>query len=251
MHLKRALLADEIVVEFLLPKKSSSKVMIFCNGLPSGSEKQTLLKKMSRLGYWVFHLRYRGTWESTGNFLDHAPEKDVWDVIEAIKKGFVDVWEKEEYQIDPSEVIVVGASFGGTVAILSTKDPRVQKAIAFSPVVDWTQSTPEEPMDYLEEVIHSGYAGVYRFSQEDWMRLSRGEFFQPMAEVADLDREKIFVIQAKDDSVVPFDSVQRFVSVLGCQHLFLRTGGHLSTSLLTSSFRSWRLARQVKHFLHS
>ena len=249
MHLKRALIAKEIVVEFLPPKKPSSKVMIFCDGLPTSSSKEKLIRAMSKAGYWAFHLRYRGTWESAGTFLDHPPEQDVWDLIDALPKGFVDAWEGEEYHIDPEQVVVVGASFGGTVAVLSAKDERVHKAVAFSPVVDWTQSTPDEPMDYLEQVILQGYPGAYRFAHEDWLRLSRGEFSQPMAEIADIDRKKIFIIHAQDDKVVSIETVKRFVAGLGCKHLFLKRGGHLSSSLLTFRWPLWRLIRRVRKFL--
>jgi len=244
MHPLRTTFVGEIVAEFLLPRHNSSRVMILCDGLPTLPGKHDVMHYWSRKGFWVFHIRYRGTWESGGHFLDHAPEQDIWDVVRALPTGFVSAWEKQEYRVIPSQVVVMGASFGGTAAILSTKDPCIDKAIAFAPVVDWTAPC-EECLDELEQVIVKGYGQAYRFSHEDWMRLNAGSFFQPMAEIPELDAKKIMVVHAKDDKVVSFDSVERFATVSRCQFISRRTGGHLSTR----ESIHWPLSSRIQSFL--
>lgn len=247
-HLQRTQLADGIVTEFLPPKKPSQKVMIICDGLPSlPGRKGKVMRYWSKRGYWVFNPRYRGVWESRGRFLAQSPEQDVWDLIKALPQGFVSAWDGERYVIDPEQVVVMGSSFGGTAAIMASRCDCVDKAIAFAPVIDWSAKGTSEPMDWLEKVVVDGYGDGLRFAHEDWMRLSRGEFYQPKAEVGTLDPSKLFVIYALDDEVVPSDSVQAFLERLPCLSEERKKGGHLSASLSMG----WRLSRKLRRFLTS
>ncbi len=226
MHLLRTRFKNEILTEFLPPKKESRDVIILCDGMPTVPSKKKMIKKLSKKGFWVFHPRYRGTWESNGNFLDHPPEQDIFDLVDELPKGFTSVWEKKEFHLNPNRIFVLGASFGGTTALLASKDKRVTKVIAISPVIDWTVEAPDEPMSDLEKIINSGYGGAYRFKHEDWLKLSRGEFFQPKSVIKDLDPKKIFLLHAEDDRVVPIEPAKEFVKELGCEYKFFKTGGH-------------------------
>ena len=79
----------EIIAEFLPPvrKGKTRRVIILCDGMPSVPAKQPLAEFLARQGYWVFHPRYRGAWESGGNFLEKSPVEDIADVISGITKG--------------------------------------------------------------------------------------------------------------------------------------------------------------------
>ncbi len=225
MHLKRARFGKEIVAEFLPPKKSSNKVLVFCNGLPTVPSNARQVKYFSDRGYWTFHLRYKGTWESGGRFLDHSPEEDVWELIDALPNGFTSIWDGEEFSVTPSEVVVFGSSFGGTTALMASRSEKVDKVVALSPVIDWTRDA-EEPMGWLKKVIEQGYGQTYQFSDSDWERLAKGEFFQPAAVTEEFTPKKIFLAHAQDDTVVPMAPAQAFVQTVPCKHVFLKNGGH-------------------------
>lgn len=245
MHLYRTTFVGEIVAEFLPPKHPSNDVVILCDGLPTELSKKRLVEWLSKKGFWTFHVRYRGTWESGGRFLDHPPEQDILDVIQALPNGFTDAWSGESFALQPGRVCVIGASFGGTVALMASLHAVVQKVIAISPVVDWTVDA-DEPMDWLERVIQNGYFGAYRFSHEDWMRLSRGEFFQPIAHVDTFDPGKIFLVHALDDRVVPIGPARTFVEQVKCAYRFYETGGHDLRPKLLRWPSSSRLLRFIR-----
>ena len=61
----------QIVAEFLPPTRprKKQKVIILCDGMPSMPRKQALMEFLAAKGYWVFYPRYRGSWESGGQFL--------------------------------------------------------------------------------------------------------------------------------------------------------------------------------------
>ena len=137
MHTLRTRFKKEIVTEFLPPRKKSSKVIILCSGMPSVPYKPDLMEFFSKKGYWVFYPRYRGSWESGGQFLKISPHQDIIDVIDSLPKGFKDAWGGKIYKVRPSKICLFGGSFGGPAAILASLDKRVNKVIAVSPVVDW------------------------------------------------------------------------------------------------------------------
>jgi hypothetical protein len=245
MRAKRVCVADGIVCDILPPKKQSKKVMIFCSGLPSMPGKDRALVFARKHGYWGVNFRYRGTWESSGRFLAHSPEQDVFDVIESLKGELVDVWSEEVFKIDVEAIVVVGASFGGAVALCCANDPRVKKVVALSPVIDWTAQSQTEPPEYLLRVIQKGYGGAFRFTDQDWERLFCGEICQPKLFEEAIDSAKVLVIFTKDDAVVPFGPTQEFVKNIDSKAVCLKKGGHLGSS----SVMDWKIGRAIRRFL--
>ncbi len=120
--------AKEIVAEFLPPacppkfrraklgrarKTKRQKVVIICSGAPGVPSKRGLVEFFSKKGFWAIYPRYRGTWESDGVFLRKSPEQDVLDIIDALPRGFVDLWSGKKYRLVPDDIFIVAGSFGG------------------------------------------------------------------------------------------------------------------------------------------
>ncbi len=221
--------------------------MIFCSGVPGSPDKDDVLEFWAKKGHWTFFPRYRGTWESGGTFLSVSPEKDVFDVIESLSSGFEDYWSGERYQVTPKSIVVVGSSFGGPAAILASRDPRVNKAICLSPVVDWKEEDKTDPLDDLYKLIHEAYGAAYRLNKRSWNKLVRGNFYNPVKHIGEIDGRKIMIFHARDDDVVSIKPVAKFASKTGCHFVVLNKGGHLSSSLLMSK----RYYRKIKQFILS
>src|SRR5947209_18180919 len=103
----------EIVAEFLPPVRARKRqrVIILCDGMPSVPRKQPLMQFLSAKGYWVFYPRYRGAWESGGQFLDRSPHEDILDVVAELPKGVRESAFGREFQLSPDEIFVIGGSF--------------------------------------------------------------------------------------------------------------------------------------------
>lgn len=242
----------DIVTEFLPPHRGgSSCAIVLCDGLPSVPSKYPVLNYWSKRGFWVFHPRYRGTWESAGNFLDHDPTEDILDVVQAVRTTtLVSIHDGAEFIPHVTEVIVVGASFGGTAAILSSLHSEVDKVIAISPVIDWAAELENtvEPLTEHKNYIHAGFGEAYRFSDSDFDRLGNdSQFFNPIAHVSEFDPKKLFIIHAKDDMIVSLSAVEQFIEVVGCAHAMKKYGGHLSSSVSTRFF----MGRSIRQFISS
>jgi len=246
MYLYHTTFKNEIVAEFLPPKNlTSKKVIILCDGLPSMPDKNKLVKFLAKKNYWVFHMRYRGTWESSGEFLVNSPVQDVLDIIDELSKGFSEVWGGQEFKVDPESVFVMGASFGGTTALMSSLDSRIKKVVAICPLVDWKDESGEESNDYLKNILRQGYPGSYRFSKENWDKLVKTDFFNPIDYADKFDSSKILSIHAKDDKIVMYSGVEKFMKKIGVQFITRKKGGHLSSSIIMNFF----IFRKIKKFL--
>lgn len=233
----------DIVAEFLPParKTKRDRVILLCDGMPGLSSKQGLLRFLSSKGFWAIHPRYRGCWESGGWFLRKEPQVDLSDILDELPKGLREAAFGRRFRIEPEEVFVIGGSFGGAAAILSTLDPRVTRAAAVCPVVDWRAARKGERKEtskgypaYLKEAFGNGY----RFRPSDWAKLSRGRFYNPVARAGELDPAKLLMFHAKDDPFIPWRSVAAFAKRTGAPLRLFKRGGHLSTDRTVR--RQWK-----------
>src|SRR5690349_8209155 len=114
----RTRIKKDIVAEFLPPVRRSrkQKVIVLCDGMPSIPRKQGLASFLSDKGFWVFYPRYRGAWESGGQFLARSPHQDILDAIDALKKPIIDVTFGKRFRVEAEEIFVIGGSFGGAAA---------------------------------------------------------------------------------------------------------------------------------------
>ena len=178
--------------------------------------------------------RYRGTWESGGSFLKRSPHQDILDITDSLEAGFIDLWNKKKYAIRNPNVFVIGSSFGGPAAILSSLHPKVKKIVALSPVIDWNNESELEPIDWLGEFTRSAFGNGYRFEQRDWDKLKSGKFYSPLAAQNKLKGANILLFHAKDDEVVYYEPTKVFSVKTNSTLVTLKTGGHLSISQIST-----------------
>lgn len=244
MFMHRTRLRRDIVAEFLPPARprKHDRVIILCDGMPGMPRKQSLCEWLSKKGFWVFYPRYRGAWESDGQFLARSPHEDILDVIGELRKPITELAFGNKFLLDPQEIFVVGGSFGGAASILCSLDPRVKRVIANCPVVDWSILRASEKAETSNPsyvgYIRSAFGNGYRLTERNWKKLYTGTFYNPMHHAAEIDPNKILMFHAKDDPYVPWRSVHRFANKTGVKLKLLLRGGHLSTEWVLQKY--WR-----------
>ncbi len=242
----------EILAEFLPPARISKKqrVIILCDGMPSVPRKQPLAQWLSQKGYWVFYPRWRGAWESDGQFLQRSPQQDLSDIIDELPKGIREVAFGQKFKLSPDEIFVIGGSFGGAAAILTSLDPRVKKVIANCPVVDWSILDEEQKKETSNKsyvaYVREAFGNGYRLSEKNWNKLRSGTFYNPIHHIKDFNPAKILMFHAKDDPYIPWKSVSRFASSAGIKLRLLPRGGHVRTEYIVQTYWS-----QIKSFFDS
>ena len=243
---------NEIVAEFLPPARARKKqrVIILCDGMPSIPRKQALVECLAGKGFWVVYPRYRGAWESGGEFLQRSPHEDVLDVVDELPKGLVEIAFGRRFPLMPDQIFVVGGSFGGAAAILASLDRRVNKVVANCPVTDWTildrSEKVETAAENYAEYIREAFGNAYRLSDANWEKLRSGSFYSPWHRRGEIDAAKVMIFHAMDDPHVPFDGSVRFAEKTGVLLKPVKRGGHLSTEFVVR--RYWE---RIKKFLDS
>lgn len=235
----RVRFAKDIVAEVMFPEKQTGKVAILASGLPSSPSKNKVLQFLAAQGYVAIFPRYRGTWESEGNFLEKSPALDIHDVILDIAKRKIikDLFSGETKHVRVTVIHLFGSSFGGPAVLLNSHLPIVKKIIAISPVIDWKKDGEDEPFDFFVRFTKECFGDAFRTKHpKDWQKLVKTDFYNPIQHTPSIEGKKIFIIHTKDDKVVPYQPLVQFVENTHSTYYLKPKGGHLSLSHLTHSF---------------
>ncbi|MGA9978412.1 MAG: alpha/beta fold hydrolase [Candidatus Sulfotelmatobacter sp.] len=242
----------QIVAEFLPPSRlrKAQKLIILCDGMPSIPRKQSLSEFLAAKGFWVIYPRYRGAWESDGEFLATSPHEDILDVLDELPKELKEIAFGQRFRLAPDQVFVIGGSFGGPAAILLSLDPRVKRVVANCSVVDWsilaTAEKAETANANYAEYIRQAFGNAYRLSDANWNKLRGGTFYSPWHHRKEIEGSKVLMFHAKDDPNVPYERTRLFAEVTGATLKSLMRGGHTSTDYIVR--RYWA---QIKKFFDS
>jgi pimeloyl-ACP methyl ester carboxylesterase len=248
----RTRFAHDIVTEFLPPVRAGKiqRAIVLCDGMPSIPRKQPLAEFLAAKGYWVFYPRYRGAWESGGKFLERSPHLDILDVIAGLSKEFREIAFGRRFRLAVEELFVIGGSFGGAAAILSSLEPQVRKVVANCPVVDWAILPRSEKAETsnasYSAYIRAAFGNGYRLSDRNWAKLRGGKFYNPVYHAWQITGSKVMMFHAQDDPYVPYRSVAKFARITGARLKLLKRGGHLSTDLIVRKY--WE---EIKNFFAS
>ena len=209
-------------------------MIIFLSGAPSVPTLSEALNFYSEKGFWVFHPRYRGTWESAGSFLEKSPEQDALDIISQLPEGFIELETGKKHKINFKELYLFGSSFGGPAAILASRNKKVTKVILFSPVTDWQAESEAEPMPRVLEYMKNAYGQAYRIADKNWKKLESGNFYNPVKHIKEIDGRKILAFHAENDLSVDVASVKHFCFQIKSELVLLKSGGHFSSSFFSA-----------------
>ena len=253
---------DQIVAEFLPPlhSRKTQKLIILCDGMPSIPRKQALSEFLAARGFWVIYPRYRGAWESSGQFLEKSPHQDILDIIDDLPKHDLpkDDLPKEieelafgrRFRLAPDKIFVIGGSFGGAAAILASLHPRVIRVVANCPVVDWKILDRSEKVETSQanyaEYIREAFGNAYRLSDANWRKLRSGTFYNPWHHRREIAAAKVMMFHAKDDPYVPYKTVKEFAIQTGVKLHSLERGGHVGTEYIVQKY--WK---RIKKFFES
>lgn len=245
-HLTRTRIAKDIICEVAFPDRQQGKVALVCGGAPGTPPSKKVLNFLASKGYVAFGIRYRGTWESEGNFLSHSPAKDVEDAIDYLvkHKSIVDVWNNKKIDIRIKYIDLFGASFGGPAVLLNSKNMYVRKVIALVPVIDFHHCGPAETFEEYIRFSEAGFGGVYRVKHKsDWKKLLRPDFYNPITMTHHIDSKKVFIIQTLDDDVCLAENTKALQKLLPVAVYYKPKGGHFGSGQLTHKFY-WRKIEQ-------
>lgn len=213
---------EGMIVEFA--HVDTSKAVILLDGLPSVPDQKYIIGELAKRGYSVFFPRYTGTWESMGSFLEHSPALEIDKFITKLIEGF----EFNGQEIKAEEIHVLSTSFGGAVGLSISDKDKIKSIISLSPVTDFQKIVS---MPDLGKYLKNVFPGAYRFTDENWSKLSRGDLMAPH-KLSYENTSKHFVIGGSKDQEVTIEQLESFTKANNMKLKVYNGAPHLSFSKL-------------------
>ena len=224
---------DGMLLDILIPKQSNGWALINCPGLPSSPD-SSKLKKFAEKGFYIFNLRYKGTWESEGEFLEVSPVNDVALVIDLIKKRKIkEIYGKTILKLPNLKISIIGSSFGGSVA-LCCSNLKVDSIIAICPVINFKSLSKHHILN-LKGFLKEAYGNCYRFNDIKFDKMLNSEILSPANYIN--SKTSTLIIQGLQDKTINPNGVINFYNSITNKNkklILVKNGGHLSTSDLSS-----------------
>lgn len=168
-----------IVSEAYIPEKHNGITIIFLPGLPSYLSKNDLTFAVANSRCAVFHPHYSGSFDSAGNFSPEQCLKDVKTFIQMARQGELqELYFDKKFKLNTKTIVLLGTSFGSSIAALSCREPQVGRIVLLSPVVTYDQKLIEKyvsgfdfnnQMSGLIKLIQKTFPYSYRI--RDWGKL--------------------------------------------------------------------------------
>ena len=199
---------------------NSKGILIFCHGCPSHpyDHSPSLIEFLSKEeNYLLVFLHYKGTWESKGICNLENSVESVVEVYNYLRKGMIkDILRNELIKINFTDVSLIGASFGGSVALVSAAKIGLDSIIALAPVIDFKNHNYESTEEDLNETflkIRSGWKNLWRISESDWNELKEGNLdLNPAEYLSKYTNTRFLLVHGKKDMSVNYKKSVDFVN---------------------------------------
>ena len=227
----------DIIFEFCPPDEKARGAIILCPGLPSVPKQKELISFLASQGFFVIFPRYKGVWESRGEFLKKSPAKDIEEIIKAIKnRKIAELYAGKKFDAKKLNIYLVGSSFGGAVALSLVKNKNISKIAALSPIVDLknhNSENKEQDLIWLGKFIKRGFGEGYRFKNENWKKMASGKLFNPPQKIDPEKTKNILIIFDKLDKEIDYKKIENYAERNNIKTMELKNIGHLGFSKLS------------------
>lgn len=209
----------------------TKKFVVMCHGCPSHPFDHTPAcnGKLLESGVVLVYPNYIGTWGSNGVCSFENAVDTVLEVVRFIKSGIgVDARSKKTLNWNPESILLVGASFGGSVVLCAgARSPDVAGIVSCSPVIDWKEhnSTGDEsPLEETVSFIRDAYDQLWRCDEESLEKFARGEIRMNPIEYADeLQSKRVLLIHDRRDPQILWQKVDAFAKTVAPKENILHT----------------------------
>ncbi len=153
-------------IAYIAAGKGPHPVVVLLHGFPGNEKNLDIAQAMRRAGYDVVQFYYRGAWGSHGSFSFSNAMEDTAAAVAYIRAPE----NAKRLRADPGNVIMVGHSMGGWLALAETaSDPTIRAVIAISAAEMSTMGPPPGGAQARDAVI-KGLAA--RLEKEDMAPLA-------------------------------------------------------------------------------
>ncbi len=198
--------------------------IVFCCGLPQYLDKyHPLVTQITRLGYNLFVPRYRGTFESDGDF-------SVLSSVQAIEDGISLANEGEAIELFNESKItwnrqvplyVMGFSYGSLPALLSFNG-KIDKTVLVCPFIDAHFHLGDASGENVRETftfIERAYPHLYRLNSDQVIK----DLLNTMLPDK---KENLVIVSARGDTSIPRQEINLLLKKYPDARFIEKDGGH-------------------------
>jgi pimeloyl-ACP methyl ester carboxylesterase len=131
-------------------------VVILLHGFPGNEKNLDLAQTLRRAGWDVLYFDYRGSWGSPGNFSFTHSIEDTHSAIAYVR----DPANAKKLRADPSDIVLIGHSMGGFMALQAGADDPAVKAIMAISAADFDAGRLKSLSDKQDAAIQRLAAGL-------------------------------------------------------------------------------------------
>lgn len=202
-----------IVANMCTSSKGTNKFVILCYGLPSYPPNSSLdlIRQLNNNGINVIVPEYYGTFSSEGVCTINNCVDTILETISFLKAGQgKDEFTQKNIQWSCQNIILLGVSFGGSVAlVVGAKSSAIKKIVAISSPTNYRDHNlkyTEENLNDLTICLRNAYKNTWRITPQGWTELLDGSCdLNPIDYLKQLKDKKILFIHALNDSVVSYN----------------------------------------------
>lgn len=195
---------SHILVElYCVPSVVNGSVLVFCYGIPSHPFDRVPfgLESYLRQGYVLAYPHYEGTFGSDGVCTLENAVDSVVTTVEAVRNNnMYDLISGEHINIGSHRVILVGGSFGGSIALLAAAKSRdINTVVSVAGPTDYRGRN----FSKLECTLKHAYKKEWNVEPSLWETFKQGGVDINPIEYADaLKRKNTYLIHGADDPLI-------------------------------------------------
>ncbi len=235
----------ELFVKKGTRKTDKKKLIIYLPGLPSLPGHYSFLMKLAEFGYPSILLRYEGTWESKGHFIEDSFVGNLMRLLKKLKEGnFKDSFSGKRIKFEVDEIILIGSSFGTLVALeLCRRISFVKKIVLLSPIFslkDLDKYSAEPSSQHLRTL--KLLSSVYRFDIKDFKKLVSDKIIpNQLNYIPNFKNKKVLIFEGKKDKVTPLRFLKKFEKELKRNNIdytlhIINYAGHGLTGIVSKHY---------------
>lgn len=217
--------------------------LIFLYGLLSKplDDRSPIIKKLVEKGFSIICPEYIGTFSSYGKCNFKNSIDTVLQTIKFLKKGKAkNLWSGDKFIWKTKEIVLIGGSYGGSIALVAAARSEVRNIVAAAPVIDWKEHFKQKKYN-LYGIIKRGFGNVWRINKKYWKKFVEGKLnLSPIEYIRFLKDKNILLIHGKKDRVVSINKTNEFYEMLkkgGGNHkkIVLTNEGHVELKIFENS----------------
>jgi len=198
---------SNILIElYCIPSSANGTVLVFCYGIPSHPFDRFPfgLESYLKQGYLLAYPHYEGTFGSDGVCtIENAVDSTILAAQAVLQGNVLDLFSGEQVRIKSQRVILVGGSFGGSVALLAAaKSSEINTVISVAGPTDYRGRN----FSILETKLKRAYKKEWNIDSSVWEAFAQERIdINPIDYVDALKQKNTYLIHGADDPIVSAD----------------------------------------------